>query len=100
MTPPRAAGTQSRGRTAGAGAASPAAAGPAADPPAAAAAAPCVLDVKDFTTWTPSTWELLPWDEIHFPKDQNVSICSVRSYLAIAMIVWYQPGIRLTQMRL
>jgi hypothetical protein len=58
---------------------------------------PGVLDVKDFTTWTPGTWELLPWEEIHLPKDPNVSICSVRSYMAIAMImsVWYQSDLLL-----
>jgi hypothetical protein len=78
------------------GAASPAAAAQAADP---VATAPGVL-TKDFTTWTPGTWELLPWDEIHLPKDPNVSICSVRSYMAIAMIMWYQPDLRLSQLRL
>ncbi len=56
--------------------------------------------MKDFTTRTPGTWKLLPWDEIHLPKDPNVSICSVRSYMAIAMIMWYQPDLRLTQLRL
>ncbi len=54
------------GPDSGSGAASPAAAAQAADP---AATAPGVLDVKDFTAWTPGTWELLPWDEIDFPKD-------------------------------
>ncbi len=79
---PRAAGMPLRGRISndagpesGRGAASPAAAAQAVDP---ATTAPGVLDVKDFTTWTPGTWELLPWDEIHLPKDPNVSICTVR----------------------
>jgi hypothetical protein len=85
----------SRGSTGGA--ASPATATQAADP---AATAPGVLDVEDFTTWTPGTWELLQWDENHLPKDPNVSICSARSYMAIAMIMWYQPDLRLTQLRL
>ncbi len=103
-TPPQAAGTQSRGRTggdagpdSGRSATSPAAAAQAADPAATAAG---VLDVKDFTIWTPSTWELLQWDEIHLPKNPYVSICSVRSYMAITMIIWYQPDLQLTQLRL
>jgi hypothetical protein len=88
----RAAGAPSRGRTgvaagpdSGGSATSPAAAAPAADPPAAAA--PGVLDVKDLTTWTQGTWELLSWDEIHFPKDPNVNICSVRQVLSVLMPV-------------
>jgi hypothetical protein len=62
-TPPRAAGTPSRGRTGGD--AGPDSGRGAASPPPAQAADPAttaqgVLDVKDFTTWTPGTWELLP----------------------------------------
>ncbi len=61
--------------------------GPSRSRAAAAAAAPGVLDMKDFTAWTQGTWELLPWDEIHFPKDPNVSICSVRQVLSVSMPV-------------
>ncbi len=75
-TPPLAAGTPSRGSTggdagpdSGRGAASPAAAAQAVE---SAATAPGVLDVKDFRSWTPGTWELLPWDEIHFSKDPQM----------------------------
>ena len=31
-----------------------------------------VLDVLDFTTWTPETWELLDISEISFPEDKPV----------------------------
>ncbi len=39
-------------------------------------------------------------DEVKIPTDQNMSICSVRTYLAIAMILWYQHDLRLKHMRL
>ncbi len=102
-TPPRAPGTPSRGGG-GRGAAAPdtgaaaATVGGGAAPPAAAA--PGVLDLHDFTTWGPDTWGLLPLDELKFPTDPNMNICSVRSYLAIAMILWYQDDLRLKHMRL
>ena len=53
-----------------------------------------VLDVNDFTTWLPETFALVPLDKIPFPTDPNTSICSVRSYLAVAMILWYDTEIR------
>ncbi len=65
-----------------------------------AATAPGVLDMHDFTTWGPDTWGLLLLDELKFPTDPNMSICSVRSYLAIAMILWYQDDLRLKHMQL
>ncbi len=75
-----------------------AAAGPAAGPGPAAApseAEAIVLDVKDFTdTWTQETFALVPFDQIEFPTDPNMSICSVLSYLAVAMILWYDKEIR------
>ncbi len=55
--------------------------------PAAAAPAASVLDPTDFTTWAPDTWVLLDFDKIHFPKDPSVIICSLRSHMAIAMIL-------------
>ena len=36
----------------------------------------------------------MPFDKIPFPTDPNTSICSVRPYLAVAMIFWYDPDIR------
>jgi hypothetical protein len=73
-----------------------AAAGPTAGPGPAAAPAEAdaiVLDVKDFTTWTPKTFALVPFDQIEFLTDPNMGICSVRSYLAVAMILWYDKEI-------
>ena len=64
----------------------------------AAPAAP-VLDVNDFTTWAPDTWSLVDFDKISFPQDPNVSICTVRSYMAIGMIFWYEPELRTAQPR-
>ena len=67
---------------------------------AAAALNPDVVDIKDFTTWAPHTWSQLPFDEITFPNDPNISICSVRSYMALAMILWYDSDLRGAQRRL
>ena len=53
-----------------------------------------VLDVNDFTTWDPETFALVPFDKILFPTDPYTSICSVRSYMAVAMIMWYDTDIR------
>jgi hypothetical protein len=36
----------------------------------------------------------VPFDKILFPTDPYTSICSVRSYLAVAMIMWYDTDIR------
>jgi hypothetical protein len=53
-----------------------------------------VLDVEDFTTWQPDTWHAVDFDKIPFPTDPLRSICSVRSYLAVAMILWHDPDLR------
>ena len=39
------------------------------------------------------------FDKISFPDDPNVNIKTVRSYLAIAMIFWYEPHMRTAQPR-
>ena len=59
-----------------------------------------MLDVDDFTTWSPATWHLLPFDKISFPSDPNVSICSIRSYMALAMILYHDEGLRSSQQRI
>ena len=59
-----------------------------------------VPDVNDFTTWTPGNWKRVEFDKISFPKDHNVSICSVRSYMAVAMLLWFDTDLRATQTRL
>jgi hypothetical protein len=51
-------------------------------PPAAPAAA-ARPDVNDFLTWTPDNWAGLDFEQIHFPTDPNISICSVRAYHAV-----------------
>ena len=56
--------------------------------------------MKDFTIWAPDTWALVPLDEVKVPTDLNMKICSVRTYLARAMILWYQHDLRLKHMRL
>ena len=48
-----------------------------------------VLDVADFTSWQPDTWQYVDYDKIQFPTDPMLSICSVRSYFAVAMILFY-----------
>jgi hypothetical protein len=53
-----------------------------------------VLDVGDFTSWEPDTWEYADYDKIQFPTDPMLSICSVRPYFAVAMILWHQPALR------
>ncbi len=40
----------------------------------------------DFTTWTTETWDQLDFSQITFPTDSGISICSVRSYQAVAML--------------
>ena len=62
--------------------------------PAGAAAHADILDVNDFTTWTPDTWALLDWDTIAFPSDPAINVASVRYYVAVAMILWYQADLR------
>ena len=59
-----------------------------------------MLDVDNFTTWSLATWHLLPFDKINFPSDPNVSICSIRSYMALAMILYHDEGLRSSQQRI
>ncbi len=47
-----------------------------------------------FTTWQPDTWDTVDYDKIQFPTDPMRSICSVRSYFAVAMILWHDPALR------
>ena len=51
-------------------------------------------DMHDFTTWNPGTWGDLEFGKSPIPTDPNTSICSVRSYLAQAMIMWYDTAVR------
>jgi hypothetical protein len=60
--------------------------------PAAAPAA--IINVNDFTTWTPYKWALIDWDSIRFPSDAAIHICTVRCYMAVAMIMLYQTELR------
>lgn len=53
-----------------------------------------VLDMGDFTTWQPDTWDAVDFNKIPFPTDPMHSICSVRSYFAVAMILWHDPALR------
>jgi hypothetical protein len=53
-----------------------------------------VLDVEEFTTWQPDTWQFVDFDKIQFPTDPMRSICSVRSYFAVAMILFYERDTR------
>ncbi len=34
-----------------------------------------VLDVADFTSWEPNTWQYVDYDKIQFPTDPMLSIC-------------------------
>jgi hypothetical protein len=60
----------------------------------AAAEGGIVLDLDQFTTWQPDTWQFLDFDKIQFPTDPMRSICSVRSYFAVAMIFFYEHETR------
>jgi hypothetical protein len=53
-----------------------------------------ILDVGDFMSWQPDTWQYVDFDKIQFPTDPMLSICSVRSYFAVAMILWYDKELR------
>jgi hypothetical protein len=74
--------------------AAPAAVPAPANAPASAHAAAAIIDVNDFITWTQETWALLDWDSITFSSDPAVNIRSVRYYLAVAMVMWYQADLR------
>jgi hypothetical protein len=85
------------GGAAAAGDAAAAGGGGAGAPAAPAAAEDAdrnVLDMGDFTTWQPDTWDYVDYDKIQFPTDPLRSICSVRSYFAVAMILWHNPALR------
>ena len=51
-------------------------------------------NLDDYTTWAPDTWSEVDYDKIPFPTDPMQSICSVRSYMAVAMILWYDLDLR------
>ncbi len=56
-------------------------------------------DPHDFTTWTPETWDHIDFSQIHFPTDPFVSICSQRSYHAVALLLVHNPSLRTTHSR-
>jgi hypothetical protein len=62
--------------------------------PPTPAAASVIIDVNNFTTWTPDTEELTDWDSSSFPSDAVINICTVRCYMAVAMIMLYQTELR------
>jgi len=51
-------------------------------------------DPDDFTTWDHETWTDIDLSQIHFPTDPFVSICSVRSYQAVALLLVHIPSLR------
>jgi hypothetical protein len=50
--------------------------------------------MNDFLTWDPLQFGELDFDKSPVPTDHNTSISSVRSYLAQAMIMWYDTSVR------
>jgi hypothetical protein len=52
-------------------------------------------DVNDFTTWALSTWGQVEFNKITFSQGPNVRICLISSYLAVAILMWYKPDLRL-----
>ena len=66
---------------------------------AAQAAGALVAPDPDFTTWTPETWGQLDFSQIQFPTDSCISICSVRSYHAVAILFCYIPSLRTAHSR-
>jgi hypothetical protein len=101
---PRAAANNAGPRAASAAPAAPSAAP--ATPSAAPAAAPAgaggaggaceddAPDPTDFTTWTPENWPGLDFNLFTFPADPFVSICSVRVYHAVAILLVHVPSLR------
>jgi hypothetical protein len=63
------------------------------------AAEDAVPDPHDFTTWAPANWDRLDFSQIQFPTDPFVSICSVRSYLAVALLLVHTPSLRTAHSR-
>ena len=51
-------------------------------------------DKNDFTSWSPDTWHRVAYDEIPFPTDPMITIASERTYMAVAMILWYDGDLR------
>jgi hypothetical protein len=51
-------------------------------------------DPRDFTTWAQETWADIDLSQIQFPTDPYVSICSVRSYHAVALLLVHIPSLR------
>jgi hypothetical protein len=88
--------------------AAPAEGGPAAAPAASAggdgaracgAGEVAAPDLQDFTTWTPESWDQIEFSQIHFPTDPFISICSVRSYHAVALLFVHNPSLRTAHSR-
>ena len=50
--------------------------------------------MNDFTSWTPDTWHRVAYDEIPFPTDPIFTIASERTYMAVAMLLWYDGDLR------
>jgi hypothetical protein len=51
-------------------------------------------DIHTFTSWTPRSWSRVNFDEITFPADSAINIRNVQSYMAVAMILWYDTALR------
>ena len=51
-------------------------------------------DMNNFLTWHPGTFGVLDFSKSPVPENPYTSISSVRSYLAQAMIMWYDPAVR------
>ena len=75
---------------------------------AAASAAPAgdagvegtlVAPDPDFTTWTHDTWGQLDFSQIQFSTDSCISICSVRSYHAVAILFSHISSLRTAHSR-
>ena len=50
--------------------------------------------MNDFLTWHPGAYGDLDFEQCSVPTDPCTRICSVRSYLAQAMLMWYDTTIR------
>ena len=81
---------------AGCGVGAAASAAPAGD---AGAEGALVAPDPDFTTWTQETWSQLDFSQIQFPTDSCISICSVRSYHAVAILFCHIPSLRTAHSR-
>ncbi len=81
--------TKASANASAASAAGPAPAAVAGGGGAAANPAAASSVVSDFPNWQLDTWAQMDFDQFRFPTDPCVSICSVRAYLAVAMILRY-----------